>query len=60
MFDVIASFLANNVKIRTSNMPDKSGAMKIGKVKYTRLRDDTFFRFVWVALRSGMEDAVGF
>ena len=60
MFDVIASFLANNVKLRTSNTPSKSGAMKIGKVKYTRLRDDTFFRFAWVALRSGLEDVVGF
>jgi hypothetical protein len=60
MFDVIASFLANNVKLRTSNMPDKSGAMKIGKVKHTRLPDDTFFRFAWVALRSGLADVVGF
>lgn len=60
MFDGIASFLANNVKLRTSNMPGKSGVMKIGKVNYTRLRDDTFFRFAWVALRSGLEDVVGF
>jgi hypothetical protein len=57
--DMIASFVANNIRIRTNNVPGNSGAMKIGKVKYTRQRDDTFFRFVWVALRSGVWDLVG-
>ncbi len=58
IFDVIASFVANNIKIRRSNMPDNS--MKIGVVKYTRQRDDPFFKFVWFALRSGVGDVVGF
>jgi hypothetical protein len=60
IFDVIASFVANNTKIRTNNMPGNSGEMKIGKVKYTRHRDDPFFRFVWFSLRSGVGDVVGF
>jgi len=59
MVDVIASFVANNIKVRTNNVPDNSGAMKIGNVKYTRQRDDPFFRFVWFALRSGVGDVVG-
>lgn len=59
-FDVIASFVANNMKIRTNNMPGNSGAMKIGKVKYTRQRDDPFIRFAWFALRTGVRDVAGF
>jgi hypothetical protein len=60
VLDVIASFIANNIKIRTNNMPGRSGTLKIGNVKYMRQRDDTFFRFVWFALRSGVGDVVGF
>jgi hypothetical protein len=41
-------------------MPDKSGSMKIGKVKYTRKPDDTFLQLVWFSLRSGVGDVVGF
>jgi len=59
-FDVIASFVANNTRIRTNNMPGNSGSMKVGTVKYTRQRDDPFFRFAWFALRSGVGDVVGF
>jgi hypothetical protein len=60
VLDVIASFIANNIKIRTNNMPGRSGTLKIGNVKYMRQRDDTFFRFTWFALRSGVGDVVGF
>jgi len=58
--DGLASFIANTFKIRGTNLPDKSGAMVIGKVKYVRQREDPFFRFVWFALRSGVGDVVGF
>ena len=37
-FDVITSFVANNITIRTDNMPDKAGAMKMGDVAYSRRR----------------------
>ncbi|OGC01346.1 hypothetical protein A2V82_07350 [candidate division KSB1 bacterium RBG_16_48_16] len=59
-FDGIASFIANTFKIRGSNVPDKSGSIKIGEVKCIRQRNDSFFRFVWHALRSGVKDVVGF
>ncbi len=58
--DVITSFVANNITIRTDNIPDHAGEMKIGKVAYLRRRDDPFFGFVWFALRSGVADVVGF
>jgi hypothetical protein len=60
ILDVFASFVANNIKLRTSNMPDNKGTMKIGNVAYARRRDDPFFGFVWFALRSGVKDVVGF
>jgi hypothetical protein len=59
-FNRISSFIANAMKIRGTNMPDKSGSMKIGEVKYTRKRDDTFLQLVWFSLRSGVGDVVGF
>jgi len=56
----IISFMTNALKIRGTNEPDKSGSMKIGVVKYTRKRDDTFLQLVWFSLRSGIGDVVGF
>ena len=54
----VASFLANVMKIRNSNAPNKSGSMKQGKVEYTRRPEDTFMKFVWAALRSGVLDVI--
>jgi hypothetical protein len=54
------SFMANTFKILRNNVPDKSGAMKIGGVKYARQRDDTFINVVWFSLRTGVRDVVGF
>jgi len=59
-YNRITSYIANETKIRGTNMPDKSGSMKIGEVKYTRKQDDTFLQLVWFSLRSGVGDAVGF
>jgi hypothetical protein len=59
-YNRITSYIANATKIRGTNMPDKSGSLKIGKVNYTRKRDDTFFQLVWFSLRSGVGDVVGF
>jgi len=59
-FDGIASFIANNFKFRGTNVPDKSGSIKIGEVKYTRKRVELFTEFAWFALRSGVGDVVGF
>jgi hypothetical protein len=54
----VASFLANALKIRSSNIPDASGLMKEGEVKYTRRPDDEFQQFAWFALRTGILDVI--
>jgi hypothetical protein len=54
----VASFLANMLKIRNSNAPDASGAMKEGAVNYTRRPDETFQQFAWFALRTGVLDVI--
>jgi hypothetical protein len=56
----LVSFLGNNLKLRTTNMPDKSGSIKIGEVKYERKSEETFLEFAWFALRSGIINVVGF
>jgi len=56
----IASFMTNAVKIRGTNMPDKSGALKTGSIKYEQKRFDTFPQLLWFSLRSGIGDVVGF
>jgi hypothetical protein len=54
----VASFLANLLKIRNSNAPDASGAMKEGKVEYVRGPNEEFQQFAWFALRSGVLDLI--
>jgi hypothetical protein len=54
----IASFFANLLKIRNSNAPDASGAMKEGEVNYTRRPQDEFLQFAWFALRTGVLDII--
>jgi hypothetical protein len=56
----IASFLANVVKIRNSNVPGASGSMKEGEVNYTRRPEDGFLKFAWFALRSGVLDVISY
>jgi hypothetical protein len=58
--DGITSFIANTFKIRKTNVPDRSGSIKVGEVKYTRKGDEFFMEFTWFALRSGLGDVVGF
>ena len=60
LIERFASWVAKNVKIRGTNTPDKSGAMKIGTVKYARKKNEPFFGFTWFALRTGLGDVVGF
>jgi hypothetical protein len=54
----VASFLANELKFRSSNPPDASGPMKEGKVNYTKKPEDEFLQFVWFAVRSGALDVI--
>ena len=60
LLKTIFSFFANNVRLRTTNTPDKYGPMKIGKVNYIRQPGETFLQFAWFSLRSGLKDIVGF
>jgi hypothetical protein len=54
----VASFLANLLKIRSSNTPDAAGVMKEGEVNYTRRPDEEFQEFAWFALRTGVLDII--
>jgi hypothetical protein len=56
--NLVASFLANVLKIRGSNVPDASGSIKQGAVNYARKPDDEFQQFAWFALRSGVLDII--
>jgi hypothetical protein len=56
--NLVASFLANELKIRSTNSPDAAGLMKQGKVNYTRKPGDEFQQFTWFALRSGVLDLI--
>jgi hypothetical protein len=60
VLDRFSSWIAKNISIRGTNSPGRSGALKIGKVKYIRKRTDPFLGFTWFALRSGVGDVVGF
>ena len=54
----VSSFVANVVNIRNSNVPNGSGAMKLGIVEYVRKPEDTFLQFAWFALKSGVMDVI--
>ena len=54
--DRVTSFIANTFTIRKNNVP---GAMKIGVVDYTQVRDDPFFQYDWFALRTGVRNVLG-
>jgi hypothetical protein len=56
----VASFLANLLKLRTSNAPDASGSMREGEVDYLRAPEETFLEFVWFALWSGIADVISY
>ncbi|HLX13256.1 MAG TPA: hypothetical protein VKS81_10630 [Bacteroidota bacterium] len=56
----LGSIIANNMRLRTTSMADKSGSMKIGFVRYEKKPYETFFSFAWIAIRSGLADIVGF
>lgn len=60
IMDRIKSFLANTFKLHGTNEKDDEGVLKLGKVKHSRTRDDTFIQYSWFALRSGVADIIGF
>jgi hypothetical protein len=56
--DRVASFFANELKIRHANAPDRPGSLRLGDVNYTRKPEDDFLQFAWFALRSGVLDVI--
>ena len=56
--DRFTSFLANLLKLRSSNAPGNSGLMKEGKVNYTKQPQEEFLEFLWFALWSGVKDVI--
>ncbi|MDO9171264.1 MAG: DUF748 domain-containing protein, partial [bacterium] len=54
----VVSFLANVFKIRSNNVADDRGEMKVGKVEYARRPDDNFYHYLWRALKTGILDIV--
>jgi hypothetical protein len=60
IFNKVASLFGKLFVIRSSNMPDGKGLIKTGEIKFVRKPVNTFFQFVWFALRSGVADLVGF
>lgn len=54
----VTSFLANLLKVRNANAPNAAGAMKEGKVDYTRRPDEEFLQFLWFALWSGVQEVI--
>lgn len=60
IFDRIASIFGKLFVIRSSNMPDADGLIKTGEIKSVRKPANPFLQFVWLALRSGVGDIVGF
>ncbi|MBK7631189.1 MAG: hypothetical protein IPJ23_10915 [Ignavibacteriales bacterium] len=60
VFNHLSNFIGDMFIIRTTNLPDEKGLMKIGEINYKRKPTDHFFQFLWFALRSGVGDVVGF
>jgi hypothetical protein len=56
----ISNYVANMFIIRTTNLPNEKSSMKIGEINYARHPGDHFFQYLWLSLRSGIADVVGF
>jgi hypothetical protein len=58
--NMISNYVGNMFIIQTTNLPDEKGLMKIGEINYLRKPQEYFFQFLWLSLRSGVGDVVGF
>ncbi len=58
MQDRATSFLANMLKIRSSNGPESSKSPKEGEVHYVKKPNEEFLQFLWFALRTGVLDII--
>lgn len=60
IFNQMLSLFGKVFIIRGSNLPDEDGLIKIGEIKYARDPENYFFQFLWIALRGGVADVLGF
>jgi hypothetical protein len=60
LFNQVASFFGKVFVVRSENLPDEKGSMKIGEIKYVRHPDDYFIQYLWFSLRNGIAVVVGF
>jgi hypothetical protein len=58
LFNRLKSFVMNKFEIRSENVPDNQGTLKVGKVDYEKKQQDTFIEFLWFSLRSGFLDVL--
>ena len=56
--NLVASFLANVLKVRTANAPDATGSIREGVIAYTRTPEEAFVEFLWLALWTGLRDVI--
>ncbi|MCC5933745.1 MAG: DUF748 domain-containing protein [Balneolales bacterium] len=55
----IAAFLANEILLRSNNIPDSNGELKTGEIRHERNpAEDPFFKYLWQTLRSGIFDTM--
>jgi hypothetical protein len=52
----IGSFYMNTFSIRSNNMPDTPGSVKVGITHFVRKKKDTFLQVLWFSARSGILD----
>ncbi len=60
LLNLISNYIGHMFIIRTTNLPDEKGLMKTGEIIYARDPGDHFFQYLWLSLRSGIGDVVGF
>jgi hypothetical protein len=56
----LETFLLNTLKLNSENIPDDSGKIRIGTVNHRRASTETFLSYLWLAVRSGLGDTIGF
>lgn len=52
----VRGFFVNDLALRSENMADRNDEVKTGEIKYERDPDDSFFKYLWQTLRSGIFD----
>lgn len=54
----ISSFLLNDLALRPDNMADSDDEVRKGNISHQRNPEDSFFRYLWLTLRSGIYEII--